>query len=163
MLFASCTTAKKANKFLNENPEFAAKQCAERFPIKERIDTIMIEDKELIEAYHEEYRSMSKMIDSLLMQNCDTVYVDSIIRVINKIPCKPEIKYIIKTQENTAKVAAATIELEKQKTVLIAKDIKIKDQQATIHKQRKNNMWLWFIIACLVIFSFRRQIAKLIV
>ena len=65
-ILSSCMTAKKADKFLDKNPEFSAKQCAERFPIKETIDTLTVYDTTLIKAYEMEYGYLYHIIDSLL-------------------------------------------------------------------------------------------------
>lgn len=151
---------------MDKLPFHAADECAQRFPIKERIDTLMIEDTALINAYINEYNYMSQMIDSLLDAKCDTLYIDKIKEKIRQIPCKPEVKYIIKTQESTAKLTALQIECDKKQAELVANLNKSVTQLQNI--ERKNaklqvrNIWLWLIIVLLTIFSFRRQIFNLI-
>lgn len=110
---------------MDKLPFHAADECAQRFPIKERIDTLMVEDTALINAYLSEYHYMSQMIDSLLDAKCDTLYVDKIREKIKQIPCKPQIKYIIKTQESTAKLTALQIECDKKQAELVTINNKI--------------------------------------
>jgi hypothetical protein len=151
---------------MDKLPEASAKECSQRFPIKETIDTVTIEDREIIEAYEEEFKYMSQMIDSLLSAKCDTLYIDKIKEKIRQIPCKPEIKYIIKTQENTAKLAALQAECDKKQSELVTNFNKsVTDYHALKDKNAKlqiRNIWLWIIIVLLTIFSFRRQIFNLI-
>lgn len=165
-LFASCMTAKKADKFLDKHPEFAAKQCAERYPIIERIDTIEVDNKELLRAYEEEYGSMYALIDSLINAKCDTVYRDKIINVIKKIPGKPEIKYIVKTQESTARLDTLRFWYVRQKSILIKENEdckadlqKLKDK---VNNKNKWILWLWIVVVLLSVYALRRQIFKLI-
>lgn len=151
---------------MDKLPEASAKECAQRFPIKETIDTVTIEDREIIEAYEEEFKYMSQMIDSLLNAKCDTLYIDKIKEKIRKIPCKPEIKYIIKTQESTAKAEALRLECDEKEKQFIETNAKIETElQAAKDKNSKlqiRNIWLWLIIVLLTLFSFRRQIFNLV-
>ena len=151
---------------MDKLPEASAKECSQRFPIKETIDTVTIEDREIIEAYEEEFKYMSQMIDSLLNAKCDTLYIDKIKEKIRKIPCKPEIKYIIKTQESTAKLAALQAECDKKQSELVTNLTKSVTELQFIKgkndKLKNRNIWLWLIIILLTAFSFRRQIAKFI-
>ena len=151
---------------MDKLPIDAAKECAQRYPIKEKIDTIKYEDTELLRAYEDEFRYMSEMIDSLLSAKCDTLYIDKIKEKIRKIPCKPEIKYIIKTQESTAKLAALQAECDKKQSELVTNLTKSVTELQFIKgkndKLKNRNIWLWLIIILLTAFSFRRQIAKFI-
>lgn len=148
-------------------PQATAKECADRFPIKETIEEVTIADTALLLQYEEEFQYMAHLIDSLLMANCDTVYIDKIKEKIKKIPCKPEIKYIIKTQESTAKLEALQMNCDRKLEALS----QINAENVTnIHalefknsKLKTRNNWMWVIILCLTVFSFRRQIAKMIV
>ena len=147
-------------------PEASAKECAQRYPIKETIDTVQYEDTELLRAYEDEFRYMSEMIDSLLSAKCDTLYIDKIKEKIRQIPCKPEIKYIIKTQENTAKYEALQAECDKKQVELVTNLNKsvtdfhgLKDKY---NKLQKRNIWMWLVIILISIFSFRRQIFNIV-
>lgn len=140
-------------------PINAASECAQRFPIKETIDTVTIEDREIIEAYEEEFMHMSQIIDSLLNTKCDTLYIDKIKEKILKIPCKPQIKYIIKTQESTAKIQALQAECDKKQAELVTNLTKSVTELQFIKgkndKLQARNIWLWVIIVLLSLFSFR--------
>lgn len=159
-------TAKKADKFLDKHPEFAAKQCAERYPIIERIDTIEIDNKELLKAYEEEYGQMYAMIDSLINAKCDTVYRDKIIEIIKKIPGKPEIKYIIKTQESTAKLDAVQINCDRRlnalSQMLAGSNAELQKVNGKYDKAKKQRNWLLWLVIALIIYTFRKPIYKLI-
>jgi hypothetical protein len=144
---------------MDKLPVAAAKECSERYPIKETIDTVKYEDTELLRAYEDEFRYMSEMIDSLLSAKCDTLYIDKIKEKIQQIPCKPQIKYIIKTQENTAKLQVLQNDCDKK----VAELTKISTKNATElqfikgknDKLQNRNIWLWVIIILLTLFSFR--------
>ena len=107
------------------------------------------------------------MIDSLLSANCDTVHIDKIKEVIKKIPCKPETKVIIKTQESTAKLQVLKNDCDKTIKSLSQINTKIvadlQNLELKNEKLKTRNRWMWLIIVCLTVFAFRRQIAKVIV
>ncbi len=148
-------------------PEATAKECAQRYPINETIETITVTDTALLHQYEVEFNYMALLIDSLLSANCDTVHIDKIKEVIKKIPCKPETKVIIKTQESTAKLQALKDDCDKkdkQYVTIIQKNVtKIHGLELTNGKLKTRNKWMWVVIICLSIFSFRRQFAKLII
>jgi hypothetical protein len=148
-------------------PEASANECAQRYPINETIETITVTDTALLHQYEVEFNYMALLIDSLLSANCDTVHIDKIKEVIKKIPCKPETKVIIKTQESTAKLQALKDDCDKkdkQYVTIIQKNVtKIHGLELTNGKLKTRNKWMWVVIICLSIFSFRRQFAKLII
>ena len=165
-LLVSCANPKKLHRMMDNLPEASAKECADRYPINETIETITVTDTALLHQYEMEFNYMALLIDSLLSANCDTVHIEKIKEVIKKIPCKPETKYIIKTQENTAK----------QQVIIDSCDKKINDlsqintKNATELQEIKDknaklivcNNWLWIIIILLLMFIFRKQIAKIV-
>jgi hypothetical protein len=152
---------------MDKLPEATAKECADRYPIKETIQTITEVDTALLHQYETEFNYMAMLIDSLLSANCDTVHIDKIKEVIKKVPCKPITKVIIKTQESTAKLEVLKNDCDK--TIKSLSQIntqnvtKIHDLELTNGKLKARNRWMWVIIVCLTAFSFRRQIAKLII
>ncbi len=151
---------------MDKHPEATAKECADRFPIKETIDTIEVIDNELISAYEREYAQMYAMIDSLIITKCDTVYKDKIIEIIKNIPGKPQIKVITKIQESTAKQQVILDSCKKVSSSLIVKldncDKKVNELVSKCDRyKRQRNRYLWILIA-LIIFSFRRQIGQLL-
>jgi len=147
-------------------PEASAKECSERYPINETIETITVTDTALLHQYEVEFNHMALLIDSLLSANCDTVVIDRIKEVIKKIPCKPETKVIIKTQESTAKLEVLKNDCDKtiknlsQINTKIVTDYNELKERNTKLKTRIN--WMWIVIIILTIFSFRRQIFKFI-
>ncbi len=163
---ASCANPKKLHRMMDKIPVAAAKECAERYPIKEKTDTVSVVDSTLINAYENELFLLWKQLDSVLSVGCDTVVIDRIKDVIRKIPDKPQIKYIIKTQESTAKLQVLKNDCDK--TIKSLSQIntenvaKINDLELNNGKLKARNNWMWLLIVCLTAFSFRRQISKLI-
>lgn len=163
----SCANPNKLHKMMDKLPDATAKECDERYPIKETIETITITDTALLQQYETEFNYMALLIDSLLSANCDTVHIDKIKEVIKKVPCKPITKVIIKTQESTAKLEVLKNDCDKTikslSQVNTQNVTKIHDLELTNGKLKTRNKWMWVIIICLSIFSFRRQFAKLII
>lgn len=166
-LFASCATPSRLHRDMDKLPEAAAKECATRYPIKETIDTIEVKDTELLEAYEREYAGMYAMIDSLINAKCDTVYRDKIIEIIKKIPGKPEIKHIIKTQESTARLDTLRLSYLRRESILIKENA---DYSAELNKYKakvmKKNQWILWLIIVVILQSgyiFRKQILKMII
>jgi hypothetical protein len=159
LLLTSCANPKKLHKMMDKIPVAAAKECAERYPIKETIQTITEVDTSLLHQYEVEFNYMALLIDSLLSANCDTVHIEKIKEVIKKIPCKPETKVIIKTQESTAKLQVLQNDCDKK----VAELTQISTKNATElqfikgknDKLQTRNIWLWVIIVLLTLFSFR--------
>ena len=164
-LLVSCANPKKLHKMMDKLPVAAAKECSERYPIKETIQTITEVDTSLLHQYEVEFNYMALLIDSLLSANCDTVHIEKIKEVIKKIPCKPETKVIIKTQESTAKLQVLQNDCDKK----VAELLQINTKNATElqflvlknEKLKTRNIWMWLIIIALTLFSFRKQIFRI--
>lgn len=163
-LFASCATPSRLHRHMDKLPEATAKECATRYPIKETIDTIEVNDTELLEAYEREYAGMYAMIDSLINAKCDTVYRDKIIEIIKKIPGKPEIKHIVKTQESTARLDTLRLSYLRRESILIKKN---SDCSSDLNKYKskvsKRNTWLLWLIIIVILqgaYILRKQITK---
>jgi hypothetical protein len=147
-------------------PEASAKECSQRYPIKETIETVTVADTAMLQQYEIEFQYMSYLIDSLLSANCDTVIVENIKQIITKIPCKPTIKYIIKTQENTAKsqvildnCAKATKDLNDK----LDNQTQISNElTAKLNKVKGQRNWLIWLVIALLIWTFRKVIVRLI-
>lgn len=166
VVLIGCNTPNKLHKMMDKHPDATAKECAERYPIKETIEEVLITDTALLQQYEVEFQYMSYLIDSLLSANCDTVYKDKIIEIIKNIPGKPQIKVITKIQENTAKQQVIIDSCQKVSTLLYKKldncDKKVNELVAKCDKyKRQRNRYLWILIA-LIVFSFRRQIGQLL-
>jgi hypothetical protein len=167
-----CTTQRKASKYLDRNPIFAAKECAVRFPIKETIDTITIQDNELLEAYEKEFTYLYSILDSVLGQQIPDSIKEKIVTVIQEkqVPII-EYKYIIKTQESTAKLQvlkdSCTAKIDKLnkdhaafKDKLLSTENKLNVVSAKYEnvKKERNKLYWWLIL--LLIALFRRPIFK---
>ena len=170
-LFA-CNTPKKLNKVMNKLPEASAKECAVRFPIKETIDTITIQDNELLEAYEKEFTYLYSILDSVLGQQIPDSVKEKIVTVIQEkqVPII-EYKYIIKTQESTAKLQvlkdSCTAKIDKLnkdhaafKDKLLSTENKLNVVSAKYEdvKKERNKLYWWLIL--LLIALFRRPIFK---
>lgn len=178
--FLSCLTPKKLDKFFEIKPELAARKCVEVFPIKETIDTITISDTAIIEAYKNEMTHLSSILDSLKKKGCDTQYIETIKEIVKNQPVKVETKYIIKTQENTAKLKVLQDSMNvliKQKDKEIdeigeqykakhdeylacsAKYVDMKGKADELKKERNKAYW-WIVL--LLIILFRKPIVRLL-
>ena len=151
---------------MDKLPEASAKECSQRFPIKETIETVTVVDSAMLNQYEIEFEYMAHLIDSLLLENCDTVKIEKIKEVISKVPCKPETKVIIKTQENTAKQQVIIDSCQKLSSLLHKKlDIetqKVKEltyKNEKLSRQRDNFFWL---IILLIISLFRKPLLRII-
>ena len=166
-LLASCMTPKKADKFLDKNPEFTAKQCADRFPIMETTDTLTVYDTALIKAYEMEFGYLYYMLDSLLGKQIPDSTKKEIVTIFQdkKVPVV-KYKYITKVQESSAKVQVIRDSCQKMSTKMSAKLDSVSQQlTATQEKcqkykgQRDNYLWLLILFA---IALFRRPLARVI-
>lgn len=151
---------------MDKLPEASAKECAQRFPIKETIETVTVADTALLHQYEIEFEYMAGLIDSLLSANCDTVKVEKIKQVITKIPCKPTVKYVIKTQENTAKQQVIIDSCQKMSSLLNKKlDNEIKKVNLLTDKcdkyKRQRDELIWLVIISIIL-TFRKVIIRFI-
>ena len=168
----SCNTPKKLNKVMNKLPEASAKECAVRFPIKETIDTITIQDNELLEAYEKEFTYLYSILDSVLGQQIPDSIKEKIVTVIQEkqVPII-EYKYIIKTQESTAKLQvlkdSCTAKIDKlnkehaafkDKLLSTENKLNIVSTKYENVKKERNKLYWWLIL--LLIALFRRPIFK---
>jgi hypothetical protein len=161
----SCTTPKKLNKVMNKLPEASAKECASRFPIKETTDTVEVIDTALIQAYENELFLLWKQLDSVLVAGCDTQYIFRIKEIIQKQPAKIETKYIIKTQESTAKYKvlldscdkiskqnmSVIDKITKEKEAYYNKYMDQKERADRVAKQR-NSLYWWLLLVLVALF-----------
>jgi hypothetical protein len=150
---------------MDKIPVAAAKECAERYPIKEKTDTVSVVDSTLINAYENELFLLWKQLDSVLSAGCDTQYITRIKEIIKTKPAKPETKYIIKTQESTAKLEVVKNDCDKTIKSLSEANTqnvtKLHESELKVEKLKRRNIWMWVIIIALTLFSFRKQIFRL--
>jgi hypothetical protein len=162
-----CSNPKKLHKMMDKLPEATAKECDQRFPIKETTDTLTVTDTALVKAYEEEYFRVLLMLNDLMNKGCDTIIKEKIKEVIKTLPAKTTTKVVVRTQESTAKLEVLKNDCNKTITSLSQINtqnvIKIHGLELDNGKLKTRNRWMWLIIICLTVFSFRRQIAKLII
>ena len=172
IILQSCLLPKKLDKFFDKKPVLAAQKCAEKFPIKETIDTVIVVDSTTLKAYEMEFSYLYSAIDSLL----GTQVSDSIKREIvtvfqeKKVPVI-KYKYITRTVENTAKIQTVKDSL----TAVIdelSQDVKEshdeyleatfqaaqEKEKADKYKKQRNINLLWILL--LLALLFRKPLIK---
>lgn len=160
----SCLLPKKLDKFFDKKPALAAQKCAEKFPIKETIDTVIVKDNELIDQYEREFVYLYSFLDSLVGQSVSDSTKREIVTVFKEKQI-PVYKYIVKTKESTAKCkvlldSMQTIENDKdayieslldEKEFFGKKHMELYDKYDKVKKQR-NDLYWWLIVALIIIF-----------
>jgi len=167
ILFQSCLLPKKLDKFFDKKPVLAAQKCAEKFPIKETIDTVTIIDSANVKAYEMEFVYLHSMLDSLLGHQVSDSVKREIVTVFqeNKVPVI-KYKYITRTVENTAKIQVVKDSLTAQINDLNDNYSKITDEylkekaRAEKYKKQRNINFWWIVL--LVVFIFRKPILKIL-
>jgi hypothetical protein len=167
ILFQSCLLPKKLDKFFDKKPVLAAQKCAEKFPIKETIDTVTIIDSATLQAYEMEFVYLYSMLDSLLGHQVSDSVKREIVTIFQekKVPVI-KYKYITKTIENTAKIqtvkdslTAQINDLNDNYSKITDEYLKEKEKAKKYKKQRNINFW-WIVL--LVVFIFRKPILKIL-
>ena len=163
----SCATPEKLNKVMNKLPEASAKECANRFPIKETIDTFTVIDSSLLQAYEMEFVYLYHVVDSLLGSTVDAETKKEIVTVFQekKVPVV-KYKYITKVQENTARCQVILDSCQKLSSIYKSKldkseeKVKAQTDKAEKYKNQRNRLYWWMLV--LLIILFRKPIIKLI-
>jgi hypothetical protein len=166
ILFSACNTPKRLNKAMNKLPKAAAKECAERFPIKETIDTITIIDSSMLQAYEMEFVYLYQMLDSIFGEQVNDSIKKEIVTIFQekKVPVI-KYKYITKVQESSAKCQVLLDSMQNIQTDLDGyiegltaekehygkKYLEAKDNADKYKKQRNRYMW-WLLIVLLALF-----------
>jgi len=167
ILFQSCLLPKKLDKFFDKKPVLAAQKCAEKFPIKETIDTVTIIDSANVKAYEMEFVYLHSVLDSLLGNEVSDSVKREIVTVFQekKVPVI-KYKYITRTVENTAKIQVVKDSLTAQINDLNYNYSKITDEylkekaRAEKYKKQRNINFWWIVL--LVVFIFRKPILKIL-
>lgn len=131
---------------MNKLPEAAAKECAERYPVKESIDSVIVVDSALLKNYESEFFIMASLIDSLLSAKCDTVTKIKIKELIKTLPAKVQTKVITRTIENTAQVQVLRDSLANVSVKHLEADTKAQNYATRITSLKKQIGWMWIII-----------------
>ena len=160
VFFSSCATPKKLDRLMNKLPEAAAKECAERYPVKESIDSVIIIDSAMLKNYESEFMVMASLIDSLLSAKCDTVTKIKINEIIKTLPAKIQTKVITRTIENTAQVQVLRDSLANVSAKHLEADIKAQNYGVKIQGHRKQIGLMWLVIL-LMAFIIIRSFVKL--
>lgn len=151
---------------MDKLPVAAAKECSTRFPIKETIDTLVVSDSTILQAYQDEYGRLNLVIDSLLNAGCDTLYVDKIKEVIKTLPAKTTTKIVVKTQESTAKLQVVKDSCDALfKSVMAINEnnsITINNLTNKNGKLKRQNTWLWIVVILMAIWMNRKRILSLL-
>lgn len=128
----SCTTQRKVERYLNENKEFAASYCAEKFAVKS--DTITIYETDTIR-----YNYYINSIDTITIDTSKTKE-----KIITEI--KYRVKEIIK---NTPPVTITKI-VEVENTAMVSK-LNMQIQRLQIKNEKLNNYkTVTFLIAFII-------------
>jgi DUF1680 family protein len=158
-----CANPKKLHKIMDKLPEATAIECSDRFPIKETIDTIEVQDTTLIKIYEQELYSLWRQLDSVLNNKVDDSIKTVIKTIIKDNPIEViKYKHIVKTKENTAKLEVLKNDYNKTITSLSqinTKNVtKINELQLNNTKLKARNNWMWIIIIILTVLVFRKRI-----
>ena len=166
LLLASCANPKKLHKMMDKLPVASAKECSTRFPIKETIDTLVLSDSVILQAYQDEYGRLNLVIDSLLNAGCDTLYIEKIKEVIKTLPAKTNTKIVVKTQKSTAELQVVKDSCDALfKGVMAVNEnnsITINNLTNKNSKLRGQNTWLWIVVILMAIWMNRKRILSLL-
>ena len=159
---------------MNKLPKAAAKECAERFPIRETIDTITVIDSSMLQAYEMEFVYLYQMLDSLLGEQVNDSIKKEIVTIFQekKVPVI-KYKYITKVQESSAK---CQVKIDSLLDILDSNDSYIEGltaekehygkkyaeakDKADKYRTQRNALYWWILFLLLAL--FRKPIALLI-
>ncbi len=167
IMLESCLLPKKLDKFFDKKPVLAAQKCAEKFPIKETIDTVIVVDSSTLQAYEMEFVYLYSMLDSLLGHQVSDSVKREIVTIFQekKVPVI-KYKYITRTVENTAKIQVIKDSLTAQINDLNDNYSKITDEyfkekeRAEKYKKHLKIHYWWTLL--LLVFIFRKPIIQIL-
>ena len=145
---------------MDKLPEVAAKECAERYPVKESIDSVIMMDSAMLKNYESEFMIMASIIDSLLSAKCDTVTKIKINEIIKTLPAKVQTKVITRTIENTAQIQVLRDSIQNLSAKHLEADTKAQNYFVRIQGYKRQIGLLWFVIL-LMAFIIIRSFVKL--
>jgi len=170
----SCNTPKKLNSIMNKLPEASAIECATRYPIIEKVDTVTVIDSSFSKMKEMEFAYLYSVVDSLLGAQVNDSIKKEIITIIQekKVPIV-KYKYITKTQEGSASAQVIRDSCQKMSSLLNKKLDSLNDKlvigadklQLATDKSYKyksqRNRYFW-IIVLLLIALFRKPIIRIL-
>jgi hypothetical protein len=138
ILFCSCTTQKKVTRYLNENTQYVAEYCGDKFPVKTDTMVIVESDTTLLKEYITE-------IDSIEIH--DTICNATKERIKTIIRNNPPLTRTITIEkENTARITALQLRnQEQEKTIASLTDM--------LQKFRNQNKNLWVILIAIIVLT----------
>ena len=157
-LLTSCSSINKARKTLDNNPQEAARYCADKFPVRDSVvykDSVHFDTLLIGETY----------FDTILVQCPDTV-----IKVVTKVEPKTIVKTVTQIKEvyreNTAKVEEWRLMFfDAEKKMLNAIDKYNKEQAEKKIWKAAARKWKWLLFALvgfLIAWKFRNPLMRLI-
>lgn len=151
LLFASCTTVRKAEKVLDKKPLERAKYCATNYPIKESVVTNTV--------YKEGEPVLVKGETEYITVDCDSVVKsapsDKSKPTIVRIPVPVYVRVdtfstnTTKTQEDSAKLAVLQGANDKHKEEIC--DLRDKNDKLTADRNHYRSIVIWGSLVLLVI------------
>ena len=164
ILFTSCLTEKKVNRWLDDHPTGAAGYCATKFP-PDTLTKTVIEQVDST-GYFDAYMNMSYLADSLFyrldsLQNAATpnkpfkINIDSVRRVVDKeirkrlSPCVDTVFRITYTIRDRAREVELQGKLDEKEKVITARDKRNSELEAKV-KAKNKYVWLFWIAIVLI-------------
>ena len=134
---------------MDKLPEAAAKECAERYPVMESIDSVIVVDSAMLKNYESEFMVMASLIDSLLSAKCDTVTKIKINELIKTMPAKVQTKVITRTIEKTAQIQVLRDSIQNLSVKHLEADIKAQNYGIKIQGYKRQIGLMWLVILLL--------------
>jgi len=172
-LLSGCSPQKKMSGLMDNHPNLAAYECADRFPVIEGTDTIHVEpDSSLLANYEQHFAEYSMMVDSLLSVRCPDGKIE-VIETLKEIPGRPIVKVVTKTVESTARLDSLKFRFEEERFDLrsqiatsnnnLSKAIdgqkKAEAKLDRVKKQRNTYLWLFIV---LMLWTVRKPLVRII-
>lgn len=168
ILFASCVSQKKVNRWLNDHPTEAAGYCADNFPPDTLTKTFI---KEVDSAgYNEAYINMSYLADSLFNRldsiehlppsERPKINIDSLRKVVDKEirkrlqPCVDTVIYITYTVVDKAREKQLQGLVDKKDFVIAEMQVRANERDDKIKVQRKWFFLFWGLVVAVGAYAF---------
>lgn len=175
ILFTSCVTQKKVNRWLDDHKTEAAGYCADNFPP----DTITRTVTQNIDSagYYDAYMNMSYLADSLFFRldsiqhlppgDRPKINVDSLRKIVDKEirkrlkPCIDTVIHVTHTVVDKARETQLRGLVDKKDFVIAKMQIKADERENKIRSQRKWFFLFWGLVVAAGIYAFVKVRYKL--